>query len=107
MSRRKGNETMKKEAKKQSVIQRAIRTLTCDKTGGVMMEYVILAVLVAAAVLVAVMLFGKNIKQGFNTSTQAVAGQSQKTAEDARTMKTDATKAETESEVHRRKISDK
>jgi Flp pilus assembly pilin Flp len=39
-----------------------------DRTGGVMMEYVILAVLIAAAVVVAVAMFGKTIVGMFDVA---------------------------------------
>jgi Flp pilus assembly pilin Flp len=45
-----------------------------DKTGGVMMEYVILAVLIAAAVVVAVAMFGKTLVGMFGVAaTSATA----------------------------------
>ncbi|MDD2597626.1 MAG: hypothetical protein PHO37_00165 [Kiritimatiellae bacterium] len=48
--------------------QRALRRLLGDRAGGVMMEYVILAVLIAAAVVVAVAMFGKTIVGMFDTA---------------------------------------
>ena len=39
----------------------------------VMMEYVIIAVLVAAAVVVAVIMFGKNVSKEMNVATQAMS----------------------------------
>ena len=39
-----------------------------DRTGGVMMEYVILAVLIAAAVVVAVAMFGKTLVGMFDVA---------------------------------------
>jgi Flp pilus assembly pilin Flp len=42
-----------------------------DKTGGVMMEYVILAVLIAAAVVVAVAMFGKTLVGMFDVAGKA------------------------------------
>ena len=39
----------------------------------VMMEYVIIAVLVAAAVVVAVIMFGKNVSSEMNVATQAMS----------------------------------
>jgi len=59
--------------------KRALGRLLCrlfgDEAGGVMMEYVILAVLVAAAVVVAVMVFGKTIMEMFGVATKAGAGE--------------------------------
>ena len=39
----------------------------------VMMEYVIIAVLIAAAVVVAVIMFGKNVSKEMNVATQAMS----------------------------------
>ena len=41
-----------------------------DRAGGVMMEYVILAVLIAAAVVVAVAMFGKTLVGMFDTAAK-------------------------------------
>lgn len=62
----------------------------------VMMEYVIIAVLIAAAVVVAVIMFGKNVSKEMNVATQSMsdpkgAEASQKTVKDGTT--TDIQKA--------------
>jgi Flp pilus assembly pilin Flp len=44
--------------------------LAGDRTGGVMMEYVILAVLIAAAVVVAVAMFGRTIVGMFGVAAK-------------------------------------
>ena len=43
------------------------------KQHAVMMEYVIIAVLVAAAVVVAVIMFGKNVSSEMNVATQSMS----------------------------------
>ncbi len=43
------------------------------KRHAVMMEYVIIAVLIAAAVVVAVIMFGKNVSKEMNVATQAMS----------------------------------
>ena len=43
------------------------------KKHAVMMEYVIVAVLIAAAVIVAVMVFGRTTKEEFNVATTAMS----------------------------------
>lgn len=43
------------------------------KKHAVMMEYVIIAVLIAAAVVVAVIMFGKNVSKEMNVATQAMS----------------------------------
>ena len=91
---------------KRSALGRTLCRLFGDEAGGVMMEYVILAVLIAAAVVVAVMYFGKNIKGGFNAMSQTVAGESGEASRTVREMKRDADKGERKSEQHRKKISD-
>ena len=45
-----------------------------DQVGGVMMEYVILAVLIAAAVVVAVAMFGKTLVGMFDTAAKGATG---------------------------------
>lgn len=54
--------------KKREKIRRALRRVMGDRAGGVMMEYVILAVLIAAAVVVAVAMFGKTIVGMFDVA---------------------------------------
>jgi Flp pilus assembly pilin Flp len=48
--------------------KKALCRLAGDRSGGVMMEYVILAVLIAAAVVVAVAMFGKTIVGMFDVA---------------------------------------
>jgi Flp pilus assembly pilin Flp len=44
-----------------------------QKKHAVMMEYVIIAVLIAAAVVVAVIMFGKNVSKEMNVATQSMS----------------------------------
>ena len=46
---------------------------TVTKKHAVMMEYVIIAVLIAAAVVVAVIMFGKNVSNEMNVATRAMS----------------------------------
>lgn len=48
--------------------KKRLSRLMGDRTGGVMMEYVILAVLIAAAVVVAVAMFGKTLVGMFDVA---------------------------------------
>ena len=78
-------------------IKKMLCCMVGDRRGGVMMEYVILGVLIAAAAVVAVTVFGKNIVAMFNVSTQAMSGNTEK-AETTRKQQTtnaatDATEA--------------
>ncbi len=50
--------------------KRILCRLMGDRTGGVMMEYVILAVLIAAAVVVAVAMFGKTLVGMFDSAAK-------------------------------------
>ena len=47
--------------------------LTVRKKHAVMMEYVIIAVLIAAAVVVAVIMFGKNVSKEMNVATRSMS----------------------------------
>ena len=57
-----------------SMFAKGLRKTFGDKTGGVMMEYVILAVLIAAAVVVAVAMFGKTIVGMFDVAGKGATG---------------------------------
>lgn len=56
---------------------RVLRRLLGDEVGGVMMEYVILAVLIAAAVVVAVAMFGKTLVGMFDVAAKGATGREQ------------------------------
>ncbi len=53
---------------------KVLRRLMGDEVGGVMMEYVILAVLIAAAVVVAVAMFGKTLVGMFDVAAKGATG---------------------------------
>ena len=50
------------------LVDRVLRRIFGDEVGGVMMEYVILAVLIAAAVVVAVAMFGRTLVGMFDVA---------------------------------------
>lgn len=60
-----------------SRVKEALCRLMGDKAGGVMMEYVILAVLIAAAVVVAVAMFGKTLVGMFDVAGKATTTREQ------------------------------
>ena len=60
---------------KNSRIHKLVCGVMGDKAGGVMMEYVILAVLIAAAVVVAVAMFGKTLVGMFNVAAKGATTQ--------------------------------
>jgi len=59
---------------KRTMLGRTLCRLAGDQAGAVLMEYVILGVLVAAAVTLAVIYFGEQITGGFRTMRGATAG---------------------------------
>ena len=63
---------------KKGRMHKAVCRLMGEKTGGVMMEYVILAVLIAAAVVVAVAMFGKTLVGMFNVAAKGATTQEDK-----------------------------
>jgi len=58
-----------------SALGRVLCKIAGDKTGAVMMEYVILAVLIAAACVVAVAMFGKTIVGMFDVAAAGATGE--------------------------------
>ena len=76
---------MKSDAKMKMTIDRAKRTrlgrffcrLAGEERGAVMMEYVVLGVMVVAAVVALVMLFGKQIRASFEEMIRALMGKPQ------------------------------
>lgn len=59
---------------KNSAFGKILRRIVGEETGAVMMEYVIVAVLIAAAAVVAIAYFGKTIVGQANTATIAMEG---------------------------------
>ena len=92
---------------KRFLLGRGMRRLAGDRTGAVMMEYVIVAVLIAAAAVVAVTYFGKTIKNQFTVSAKAAAGQSADAVTQQGEAEKTATKAVSEGKEHANAFSDK
>ena len=59
---------------KDSMLGKALRRLVGEESGAVMMEYVILAVLIAAAAVVAIAYFGKTVTSEANVAATAMTG---------------------------------
>jgi Flp pilus assembly pilin Flp len=82
------------ERAKRSLLGRTVCRLAGDQKGAVMMEYVIVAVLIAAACVVAVAMFGKTIVGMFDSAAKGSTGDHSgaKTTQDATrdTQDTDA-----------------
>lgn len=66
---------------KNSAFGKFLRRIAGEETGAVMMEYVIVAVLVAAAAVVAIAYFGKTIVGETNVAATAVTGQGNKASD--------------------------
>jgi Flp pilus assembly pilin Flp len=79
---------------KRTAMGRSLCRLFGDRTGAVMMEYVILAVLVAAAVVVAAIYFGRTIMKQFGAAAQATAGETRKSERQAKEATREAGKAD-------------
>ena len=62
------------ERAKKSFVGKIVCRLMGEEKGAVMMEYVIVAVLIAAAVAVAAWVFGRGVFTGFQTGDAAVRG---------------------------------
>jgi Flp pilus assembly pilin Flp len=90
---------------KRTAFGRMLCRLAGDRTGAVMMEYVILGVLIAAAATLAAIYFGKGIVGGFTTMTHATTGQTDSAKTDAQANQQSADKAKTDSENARKDIS--
>ena len=58
-----------------------LRRLVGEETGAVMMEYVILAVLIAAAAVVAIAYFGKTVTSEANVASSAMTGKGNKASD--------------------------
>ena len=69
-----------KRAKK-TLVGRCVCRLMGDETGAVMMEYVIVAVLIAAAVAIGAWMFGGTIMDMFGVASNAAAGDNAKAIE--------------------------
>ena len=76
------------------------------RKGAVMMEYVILAVMIAAAALVAIIYFGRTITRQTETAAFAAAGSSSSASATAGKAKTEASNAESKGETHNKAFHD-
>jgi len=83
---------------------RLIKRLLGDTAGGVLMEYVVLGLLIVAAVAGAVIMFGDSIKNGLKTMTSVTTGQATKAQADAQAARDAQTAGETKTTTHRDSI---
>lgn len=77
------------------------------RKGAVMMEYVILAVLIAAAALVAIIYFGRTITSQAETATLATAGESSMSSSNAKDLRGKQEGWKNEAQEHNKKFHDK
>lgn len=89
---------------KRTRLGRMLCRLAGDQTGAVLMEYVILGVLIAAAATLAAIYFGKGIVGSFTTMTHATTGKTDAAAESAKQNQEMTEKAATDSDTSRKNI---
>jgi Flp pilus assembly pilin Flp len=90
---------------KRTRLGRVVCRLAGNQTGAVLMEYVILGVLIAAAATLAVIYFGKEITTAFTTMTHATAGRVDNAKTSATAQQTAADDAQKNNETTRKTIS--
>ena len=83
-----------------------LRRLVGEDTGAVMMEYVIVAVLVAAAAVVGIIYFSRTMNEQGAAATEAMAGQTKEAVAHAEKAKGEASKGASESKTYVEKFSD-
>lgn len=83
-----------------------LRRLVGEETGAVMMEYVIIAVLVAAAAVVGIIYFSRTMNEQGAAASAAMAGQTKEAVAHAEAAKGEAAKGASESKTHVEKFSD-
>ena len=80
---------------------RMMQRLMGDRAGGVLMEYVVLGLLVVAAVAVAVIGFGDTIKQAFYAMSRTTTGDPAAARTEVNTARSELTQNRAASEAHR------
>jgi Flp pilus assembly pilin Flp len=90
---------------KHTRLGRIVCRLAGDRTGAVLMEYVILGVMIAAAATLAVIFFGKQIVGSFTTMNNATSGNTKAAEQQATANQQTAQTAQTQSETSRKTVS--
>ena len=91
---------------KDSMLGKALRRLVGEETGAVMMEYVILAVLIAAAAVIAIAYFGKTVTSEANVAATAMTGKGNASAAQQGEVQTAQDKWQKEAVETNKKFSD-
>ena len=89
-----------------SKVGKFLRRLVGEDAGAVMMEHVIVAVLIAAAVVVGIIYFSRTMNEQGAAASAAMAGQTKEAVAHAEAAKGEAAKGATESKTHVEKFSD-
>ena len=92
---------------KRSVLGRTLCRLAGDRAGGVMMEYVVLGVLVVAAIVVAVIYFGHSMRESIASMSKASQGQTADSLARHQAGVNNAAQADTAGKAHGDQFSDK
>ena len=95
-----------KNKMKNSKFGKFIRRIAGEETGAVMMEYVIVAVLIAAACVVAIAYFGKTITGQTNAAAQAASGNAHEAATTVENVRKVAQQGAQEAVDNNKKFSD-
>ena len=90
---------------KNTRVGRLVCRLFGEEKGAVMMEYVIVAVLIAAAAVAAVSYFGKNITGMFATATEATTGNNTAAESRSEKLQDQSSKDATDAVAHNTKFS--
>lgn len=93
--------TKRKRRGQNTRLGRALRRLFGETAGGVMMEYVVLGLLVVAAVAVVVIAFGGTISGVFQTMIDSMTGRNQKARTSLEATRTRADTDMQNAETHR------
>ena len=89
-----------------SKLGKALRRLVGEETGAVMMEYVILAVLIAAAAVIAIAYFGKTVTSEANVAATAMTGKGNASASQQQEVQKNQTDWQKEAVETNQKFSD-
>jgi len=85
---------------------RTLKRLIGEESGQALMEYVILAVMIAAACVVAVIYFGKTANKQVQSATLNMSGETEKGSSASENAQSTAGTGATKADAHNKKFSD-
>lgn len=91
---------------KNSKFGKFLRRVVGEDAGAVMMEYVIIAVLIAAACVVAVYYFGRNVSDGIEVMGEGISGRGKEAATKQQTLQTTVGSRASDAVENQKKFSD-